>query len=206
MQLLTNNQLLKVKNVNQGDIIYAIAVPIQYEVYSMIKTENKILMEKDEAVITVEPQEYMSEKESEKEQQFAEQPVTEEPVQHIQNTNSSILLDSRIMLLGYLDGNAIATQNNEIIAFDSNGDIKHRTALPQNSTVISAEILNSKLAVKITDDFTASAVGVTTNGFQQLEEFHSEYKLLIYDTQLNMIYEVELNFINDFSLLSVSPD
>ena len=136
-------------------------------------------MEKDDAVITLEPKEHMSEKESEKEQQFAEQPVTEEPVQQIQNTNSSILLDSRIMLLGYLDGNAIAIQNNEIIAFDSNGDIKHRTALPQNSTVISAEILNSKLAVKITDDFTESAVGATTNGFQQLEEFNSEYKLLI---------------------------
>lgn len=193
--------------VNQGDIIYAIAVPIQYEVYSMIKTENKILMEKDDAVITVEPQEHVPERESEKEQQFAEQPVTEEPVQQVQNTNSgSVLLDSHIMLLGYLDGNAIATQNNEIISFDSNGDIKHRTALPQNSTVISAEILNSKLAVKITDDFTASAVGATTNGFQQLEEFHSEYKLLIYDTQLNMINEAELNFMNDFSLLSVSPD
>lgn len=192
--------------VNQGDIIYAIAVPIQYEAYSLIKTENKILMEKDDAVITVEPKEHMSEKESEKEQQFAEQPVTEEPVQQIQNTNSSILLDSRIMLLGYLDGNAIAAQSNEIIAFDSNGDIKHRAALPQNSAVISAEILNSKLAVKITDEVSTSAASASTDGFQQLEEFHSEYKLLIYDSQLNMINEVELNFINDFSLLSVSPD
>lgn len=42
--------------------------------------------------------------------------------------------------------------------------------------------------------------------FSEIEINSTENKLLIYDEQLNLISETELNYINDFSLLSVSPD
>ena len=146
-------------------------------------------------------------KETENKYQHNEQFVSEDAVSQTQFTyNSNVLFDNNIMLFGYLDGYAIAEQNNEIIAFDNGGTIKYCTELPQNSMITGVEILNNKLAIKITYDLAKTEINTDTERFSEIEINSTENKLLIYDEQLNLINETELNYINDFSLLSVSPD
>ena len=75
-------------------------------------------------------------KETENKYQHNEQFVSEDAVSQTQFTyNSNVLFDNNIMLFGYLDGYAIAEQNNEIIAFDNGGTIKYCIELPQNSII-----------------------------------------------------------------------